>query len=41
MLAKIAPSQGRGYVPAHAMLAQLLTFEQLNRLPRAANWPRN
>ncbi|MEZ6152443.1 MAG: tetratricopeptide repeat protein [Pirellulaceae bacterium] len=27
MLAKIAPSQGRGYVPAHAMLAQLLTFE--------------
>ncbi|MCA9157139.1 MAG: tetratricopeptide repeat protein [Planctomycetales bacterium] len=27
MLAEIAPKEGRGYVPAHAMLAQLLTYE--------------
>ncbi len=27
MLAKIAPASGHGYVPAHAMLAQLLTYE--------------
>lgn len=27
MLAKIAPEKGHGYVPAHAMLAQLLTYE--------------
>lgn len=32
MLAKIAPTKGRGYVPAHAMLAQLLIFE-LQRQP--------
>ncbi len=32
MLAKIAPEKGHGYVPAHAMLAQLLIFE-LQRQP--------
>lgn len=36
MLAKIAPEKGRGYVPAHAMLAQVLTHElQLQPAPKS------
>ena len=33
MLAKIAPEKGRGYVPAHAMMAQLLTHELQQQPP--------
>lgn len=36
MLARIAPEKGRGYVPAHAMMAQVLTHElQLQPPPKS------